>query len=87
MSSMQQSGEDQTDREEILSMIHETMEDLHDRILSATVDSMEAEELHLKRVRTLGYLANQYRKLKRDTDIDEMEDDLELLKTVEQMED
>lgn len=60
-------------------MLEDGMANLHDRILTADPQSLDEEELHLKRVRTLGYLANQRRKLQKDRDLDVMEDKLDLL--------
>lgn len=71
----------QEERDAILGMLEATMEALQDRIEAADPESVDEEELHLKRVHELGYLANQYRKLKRDTDLDEMQAELALLKS------
>lgn len=67
------------DRDAILAMLADGMADLHDRILAADPQSLDEEELHLKRIRTLGYLANQHRKLQKDRDLDELEEEVELL--------
>ena len=49
-------------------------------IETATLETEAAEErLQLRRYHELGYLANQYRKLKRDIDVEEMSDRLALL--------
>lgn len=71
--------DEQSSRDEILAMLKAEMDALHNRTMTADPDSPEAEKLQLKRVRALGSLANQYRKLKRDTDIDEMEERMEFL--------
>lgn len=55
------------------------MDDLSVAIQSADTELPEEEKLQLRRYHELGYLANQYRKLKRDTDLDEMHERLELL--------
>lgn len=71
---------DPVDRDRILTMLEQSMEDLHERIQTANPKSPEEEEIHLKRVRTIGYLANQLRKLQKDRDLDEMQEELALLK-------
>lgn len=73
------SDEPTTEREEVLSMLADTMHNLHDEIEAREPMSIDEEELHIKRIRTLGYLSGHYRKLMKDTDIDEMEDELALL--------
>ena len=57
------------------------MDDLSRAIEAADPTTPEEERLQLRRYHELGYLANQYRKLKRDTDLDEMDDRLALLET------
>lgn len=69
----------QSSREAILGMLEDSIDDLHEQIMTAELDSRAAEELHLKRIHELGYLANQYRKLQRDSDLDEMQDELAFL--------
>lgn len=68
------------DRDAVLDMLADTMAALQERIDAAEPEADDDEELHLKRVHELGYLANQYRKLQRDTDLDEMSAELELVK-------
>lgn len=69
----------QSTREAILSMLKDGMDDLSVDIETATPATPEEEKLQLRRYHELGYLANQYRKLKRDTDLDEMDERLALL--------
>ncbi|WP_134670245.1 hypothetical protein [Halorussus marinus] len=57
----------------------DTIRDVHDEIKDSDPDGIDAEKLQLRWVRTLGYLSGQYRKLMKDTDIDEMEEELDLL--------
>lgn len=47
------------------------MADLEQTIRTTTPKTFEEQQLQLRRYHELGYLANQYRKLKRDTDLDE----------------
>jgi hypothetical protein len=71
--------DDRSAREEILTMLKDGMDDLSTDIAAAEPATTEDENLQLRRYHELGYLANQYRKLKRDTELDEMGDRLALL--------
>jgi hypothetical protein len=71
--------DDRSAREEILTMLKDGMDDLSTDIAAAEPATTEDEKLQLRRYHELGYLANQYRKLKRDTELDEMGDRLALL--------
>ena len=62
-----------------MSILADTIQDVHDDIEDRDPDDIDAEKLQIRWIRTLGYLAGQYRKLMKDTDIDEMEDELALL--------
>lgn len=68
-----------TEREEVLSILADTIRDVHGEIEDRDPDDIDDEKLQIRWVRTLGYLSGQYRKLMKDTDIDEMEDELALL--------
>ena len=74
------SGAESPDRDRVIAMLEDAITRLHAR-LEEEPSSSDDEALFLKRVRTLGYLADQHRKLTRERDLDEMADDLELLKT------
>ena len=74
-----QSGTDS--RGAILEKLDQGMDDLSRAIEAADPTTPEEERLQLRRYHELGYLANQYRKLKRDTDLDEMDERLALLET------
>ncbi|WP_306059979.1 hypothetical protein [Natronococcus wangiae] len=56
-----------------------TIELTHERIETAEAESPDVQELQIKWIRALGYLAGQYRKLLKDEDLDEMAEELELL--------
>lgn len=77
-----QTSDPTTEREEVLSILAETIRDVHDEVEARDPEEIDAEKLHIRWVRTLGYLSGQYRKLMKDTDIDEMEEDLQFLETV-----
>ena len=75
-----------TDREKILEILAETIDDTQDRIDPLGADSPEAQELQIKWIRALGYLAGQYRKLLKDEDLDVLEEEVDLLKMVSGLE-
>ena len=70
----------QTERDEIQTILTDQIRALNATIEDADPDSIDEQHLHLRRIRELGHLAGQYRKLLKDTDIDELQDDMELLK-------
>lgn len=71
--------DDRSTREAILAMLKDGMDDLSEDLSTADPDGPAEEKLQLRRYHELGYLANQYRKLKRDTHLDEMDERLALL--------
>jgi hypothetical protein len=73
-------SENQTEREEILSILAAQVRSTRERIDDYDVEDHDDEQLLIRWTRTLGYLSGHYRQLMKDTDIDEMEEDLELLK-------
>ena len=72
------------DRQEIRVLLAENIQALDERVQRKRDGEVapEEEQLQLKRLRTLAQLARQYRLLARDADVDEMETQLELLRTV-----
>lgn len=68
------------DREEVLSILEDAIHDVRNRTKEREVETAEDEQMLIKWYRTLGTLSGQYRMLQRDTDIDEMEAELELLR-------
>lgn len=84
--SMPDRGDPQAERDAILATLRETIATLATQIEEADPEATAEEELQLKRIHELGYLANQYRKLKRDTDLDEMQSELALLKSAARIE-
>jgi hypothetical protein len=79
--------ENQTEREEILSILAAQIRGTRERIDEYDVEDHDDEQLLIRWTRTLGYLSGQYRKLMKDTDLDEMEDELELLKAAKEKRD
>ena len=76
-------GDSPSEREAILSILAERIRAVDARLdrLDEEVDpdDLEAQRMQVKWTRSLGYLAGQYRKLMKDTDIDELKEDVELL--------
>lgn len=73
------------DRDDVLGMLSKTMDVVGDRIDASDPETAEEERLLIRWVRTQGYLAGQYRRLKADTDLDEMEEELELFERAEEL--
>lgn len=71
--------ESETDREEVLSILENAIHNVRDRTKEREVETSEDERMLIRWYQTLGTLSGQYRMLQRDTDIDEMEENLELL--------
>ena len=69
----------QTERDEIKAILATRIRALDATIEAADPATDDEAHLNLRRIRELGHLAGQYRKLMKDTDIDELEDDLALL--------
>lgn len=67
-------------RDAVLTMLSETMRDISEDLSIDGEARPEEQELQIKWTRTLAQLAGQYRLLKRDTDVDEMSEELGLLK-------
>ena len=68
-----------TDRDTILQILMDGMQDLRADIEGTHPVNPEEEQLQLRRYHELGYLANQHRKLSRDTDINEIDERLGFL--------
>ncbi len=62
------------------------IDSIDDRVATLMYAEETDERILIRWIRTQGYLAGQYRKLMKDTDIDEIQDDLELLKDVTKVE-
>ena len=73
------SAGEQSERDEILETLLAGMQELREDVETADPDSVREEQLQLRRYHELGYLANQYRKLKKDTDLNEMAERLAYL--------
>lgn len=70
------------DREEILAVLDDLIQEAHDKAANGRVRDAENEKVRQGWFRTVGYLAGQYRQLKKDEQLDEMQAELDLLKEV-----
>lgn len=75
------------EREEIMTKLATRIDSIDDRVARLMSADETDERVLIRWIRTQGYLAGQYRKLMKDTDIDEIQDDLELLKDVTEVDD
>lgn len=84
MTSTQTSEQPNTpiDREQILSILGNRIIMIDDRLNTTTTSGTLTAKEEIRWTRTLGYLADQYRKLKNDTDLDEMEAEIESLNDI-----
>lgn len=67
------------DRDDVLAMLDEAIEEAHRKVTSGRVRDAENEKVRQGWIRALGYAVGQYRQLKRDKDLDEMKERLERL--------
>ena len=68
------------DRDEIRAILARTIRALDRAIDDDPPRDPDAEQRWLARIRTLRGLASEYRKLEKDRDLDEMAEEIELLK-------
>lgn len=61
-------------------MLEEAINDVSDRAKSRTVETPEDEQMLINWYRTLATLSGKYRMLQKDTDIDEMQEEMDILK-------
>lgn len=73
-----------TDREVVLELVADRIAEIDGLLdeLDPDPDDLEAQRLQIRWTRTLGYLTGQYRKLMKDKDIDQLDEDIELLSRV-----
>ena len=84
-------GDSPSEREAILSILAERIRAVDARLdrLDEEVDpdDLEAQRMQDKWTQSLGYLAGQYRKLMKDTDIDGLKEDVKLFESVAELDD
>lgn len=76
MSDLESQFEDASGREEVLDMLETALHEAHHKVESGRVYDAENEKVRQKWFRTLGYLAGQYRQLKKDKEIEELSERL-----------
>lgn len=68
------------EREDILRMLEDAMDEAHRKVESGRVRDAENEKVRQGWFRVLGYLAGQHRQVIKDKEIEEMQEELELIK-------
>ena len=77
---------DRDPREIVLEHLERAVDDLAAAVTAAEPETPDEQKLQLRRYHELGYLANQYRKLRRDSALVEMDQRLQLLERAEERE-
>ena len=72
-------GDDVPDRDEVLRLLKDGMREAHEKVVSGRVYDAENEKVRQKWIRTLAYAAGQYRQLKKDEDLEELDERLSKL--------
>ena len=68
------------DRDEVLALVEDGLREAHRKVESGRVYDPENERVRQGWLRTLGYLANQYRQLRRDEDLEQMRQEIDDLR-------
>jgi len=69
-------GEGAPSRDEIMSLLEDGIREAHRKVKAGRVYDPENERVRQKWIRTLAYAANQYRQLKKDEDLEELDERL-----------
>ena len=69
-------GDTHPSRDEVLSLLEDGMKEAHEKVKNGRVYDARNEEVRQKWIRTLGYIAGQYRQLKKDEDLEELDERL-----------
>lgn len=67
------------EREEIMALLEDGLQEAHRKVTSGRVRDEEKERVRIQWIRALAYAAGQYRQLKRDEQIDELEERIEAI--------
>jgi len=65
---------DAASREEVLELLEDALREAHRKAKSGRVYDAEKERVRIKWIRAVGYCADQYRKLLRDEDLEELDE-------------
>jgi len=69
-------GDTHPSRDEVLSLLEDGMREAHKKVESGRVYDAENEKVRQKWIRTLAYAAGQYRQLKKDEDLEDLDERL-----------
>lgn len=78
-------AEELTDREEMGELLAERIRSINERIEAYEADDDADEQLLIKWNRALAQLVGQYRHLKKDADLDRMEERLESIEDLKEL--
>lgn len=67
---------DVADRDEVLALVEDGLREAHRKVESGRVYDTDNEKVRQGWLRTLGYLAGQYRQLRRDEDLEQMRQEI-----------
>lgn len=73
---------DLTDRDQVLALLRDLIEQAHDKAQNGRVRDAENERVRQGWYRTVGYLAGQYRQLVKDQELEDLREDLDRLHDV-----
>jgi hypothetical protein len=65
------------DRERMLELLEDGIREAHRKVETGRIRDEEKEKLRIKWIRALAYSVAQYRKLRKDADLDELEERIE----------
>lgn len=68
------------DREEVLDRLEDVLEEAHRKATNGRVRDAENEQVRIRWIKAVGYLAGQYRQLVRDKDLEQLQAEIEQLK-------
>jgi hypothetical protein len=74
---------DNLDREEVLDLLEEVLEEAHRKATNGRVRDAENEKVRIQWIKAVGYLVGQYRQLVRDKDLEELKAEVAELKASE----
>lgn len=77
-------GDTAPSRDEVLRLLEDGMKEAHKKVKNGRVYDARNEEVRQKWIRTLGYIAGQYRQLKKDEDLEELDERLSELEEQQQ---
>lgn len=70
-------------REQMLGLLNDAIDESHEKAVNGRVYNPENEKVRQGWLRVFGYLAGQYRQLKKDQKLDELEERLDALEEPE----